>query len=64
MSIGLGVMNFAGAYVSVRPDILVLLGDRFEMLAAAVSASQTGLIDSLNPGLRGCRSGLPTTPST
>jgi UDP-hydrolysing UDP-N-acetyl-D-glucosamine 2-epimerase len=38
MSIGLGVMNFTSAYGSVNPDIVVLLGDRFEMLAAAVSA--------------------------
>lgn len=38
MSIGLGVTNFAAAYESVHPDIIVLLGDRFEMLAAAVAA--------------------------
>jgi UDP-hydrolysing UDP-N-acetyl-D-glucosamine 2-epimerase len=38
MSVGVGVVNFASAYNAVRPDILVLLGDRFEMLAAAVSA--------------------------
>jgi UDP-hydrolysing UDP-N-acetyl-D-glucosamine 2-epimerase len=38
MSIGIGIVNFASAYDAVRPEILVLLGDRFEMLAAAVSA--------------------------
>jgi UDP-hydrolysing UDP-N-acetyl-D-glucosamine 2-epimerase len=38
MSIGIGIVNFASAYGAVRPEILVLLGDRFEMLAAAVSA--------------------------
>ena len=38
MSIGVGVVNFANAYNVVRPDILVTLGDRFEMLAAVVSA--------------------------
>ena len=38
MSIGMGVTNFASAYSATRPDILVMLGDRFEMLAAAVSA--------------------------
>src|SRR5581483_2645908 len=37
-SIGLGVLNFANALQAVRPDILILLGDRFEVLAAAVSA--------------------------
>jgi len=37
-SIGLGVIKFSSAYREVRPDIVVLLGDRFEMLAAAVSA--------------------------
>ncbi len=34
-SIGLGVIGFADALDRLRPDILVLLGDRFEMLAAA-----------------------------
>jgi UDP-hydrolysing UDP-N-acetyl-D-glucosamine 2-epimerase len=38
MSIGLGVVNFASAYNAIRPEVIVLLGDRFEMLAAAVSA--------------------------
>jgi UDP-hydrolysing UDP-N-acetyl-D-glucosamine 2-epimerase len=38
MSIGLGVQNFTMAYQQVRPDILVLLGDRYEMFAAATAA--------------------------
>ena len=38
MSMGLGVINFANAYRDIQPDLLVLLGDRFEMLAAAVAA--------------------------
>jgi GDP/UDP-N,N'-diacetylbacillosamine 2-epimerase (hydrolysing) len=38
MSMGIGVLNFANAYQKLTPDILLLLGDRFEMLAAAVSA--------------------------
>jgi GDP/UDP-N,N'-diacetylbacillosamine 2-epimerase (hydrolysing) len=38
ISIGLGVINFTNAYCSLEPDLLVLLGDRFEMLAAAVAA--------------------------
>jgi UDP-hydrolysing UDP-N-acetyl-D-glucosamine 2-epimerase len=37
-SIGLGIMGFANAFERVRPDILVLLGDRFESLAAATAA--------------------------
>lgn len=37
-SIGLGVIGFADALERLRPDILVLLGDRFEILAAAQSA--------------------------
>jgi UDP-N-acetylglucosamine 2-epimerase (non-hydrolysing)/GDP/UDP-N,N'-diacetylbacillosamine 2-epimerase (hydrolysing) len=37
-SIGLGVIGFAEALESLKPDILVLLGDRFEILAAAQSA--------------------------
>jgi UDP-N-acetylglucosamine 2-epimerase (non-hydrolysing)/GDP/UDP-N,N'-diacetylbacillosamine 2-epimerase (hydrolysing) len=44
MSIGLGLINFAEAYRRIRPDILLLLGDRFEMLSAAVSAIPLGIV--------------------
>lgn len=37
-SMGLGVIGFADAYRRARPDLLVVLGDRFEMCAAAVAA--------------------------
>lgn len=37
-SIGLGVIGFADAFVRLEPDLLVLLGDRFEILAAAQAA--------------------------
>lgn len=37
-SIGLGVIGFGGALDRLRPDILVLLGDRYEILAAAQAA--------------------------
>ena len=37
-SMGLGTIGFAQAYSRWRPDMLVVLGDRFEMHAAAVAA--------------------------
>ncbi|WP_018132194.1 UDP-N-acetylglucosamine 2-epimerase [Effusibacillus pohliae] len=37
-SIGLGVIGFADALARLRPDFLVLLGDRYEILAAAQAA--------------------------
>lgn len=37
-SMGLGVMGFAEALDRLRPDILVVLGDRFEIFAAAQAA--------------------------
>ena len=37
-SIGRGVAGFAAAYARHRPDLAVVLGDRFEMLAAAEAA--------------------------
>ena len=37
-SISLGVSGFCDAYVNLKPDIVVLLGDRFEILAAAIAA--------------------------
>ena len=37
-SIGRGITGFADAYETLKPDILVILGDRYEMLAAASAA--------------------------
>src|SRR3989304_9363895 len=37
-SIGLGVIGFADAFELLRPDIVVLLGDRYEILAASQAA--------------------------
>ncbi|TGU70921.1 UDP-N-acetylglucosamine 2-epimerase (hydrolyzing) [Geomonas terrae] len=37
-SIGLGVIGFADALERLKPDIVVLLGDRYEILAAAQAA--------------------------
>jgi len=37
-SIGLGVIGFADAFARLEPDLVVLLGDRFETLAAAQAA--------------------------
>ncbi|HPF98923.1 MAG TPA: UDP-N-acetylglucosamine 2-epimerase [Kiritimatiellia bacterium] len=37
-SMGVGVVGFAAAYERSRPDILVVLGDRFDMFAAVAAA--------------------------
>lgn len=37
-SIGLGVIGFADAFDQLRPDVVVVLGDRFEIFAAASAA--------------------------
>lgn len=37
-SIGLGIISFAQAFATERPDLLLVLGDRFEMLCAPVAA--------------------------
>lgn len=37
-SIGLGTIGFADAFARLRPDIVVMLGDRFEIFAAAQAA--------------------------
>lgn len=37
-SIGMGLLGFADVFDRNRPDVLVLLGDRFEILAAAQAA--------------------------
>ncbi|MGM8060726.1 UDP-N-acetylglucosamine 2-epimerase [Vogesella indigofera] len=42
-SIGLGTIGFADAYASLQPDLLVVLGDRFELLAAVTAALIAGI---------------------
>lgn len=37
-SMGLGIIGFAQAFARSRPDLLVVLGDRFDMHAAALAA--------------------------
>ena len=37
-SMGLGLIGFAQAYARVRPDLLLIVGDRFEMHAAVAAA--------------------------
>ncbi len=41
-SIGLGVIGFADAISSLRPDVLLILGDRFESMAAAIAGLIAG----------------------
>ena len=42
-STGLGVIGFAQSFAHNRPDILVVLGDRFDMYAAALAALPFGI---------------------
>ncbi|NLR61852.1 UDP-N-acetylglucosamine 2-epimerase (hydrolyzing) [Chitinophaga polysaccharea] len=37
-SIGLGVISMGEAFAELKPDVVLLLGDRFEILAAAIAA--------------------------
>lgn len=38
-SMGLGLIGFADAYKNLKPDFLVILGDRYEALAASAAAA-------------------------
>lgn len=38
LAIGSGIQGFAAAYQKLRPDIVLLMGDRYEMFAAAIAA--------------------------
>jgi UDP-hydrolysing UDP-N-acetyl-D-glucosamine 2-epimerase len=38
MAIGVGVQEFASAYRHTQPDVVLLLGDRYEMMSAATAA--------------------------
>ncbi|AZR73885.1 UDP-N-acetyl-D-glucosamine 2-epimerase, UDP-hydrolysing [Anoxybacter fermentans] len=37
-SIGLGCISFSEAFKDIKPDIIVVLGDRYEILAASIAA--------------------------
>jgi GDP/UDP-N,N'-diacetylbacillosamine 2-epimerase (hydrolysing) len=42
-SMGLGMIGFADAYEQLKPDMILLLGDRFEIFAAAAAAHIAGI---------------------
>lgn len=42
-SVGLGTIGFADSFRRLRPALVVVLGDRFEILAAATAAMLTGV---------------------
>lgn len=42
-SMGLGLIGFADAFERLEPDVVVVLGDRFEILAAASAALVAGI---------------------
>ena len=42
-SVGIAMMGFADAFARLRPDILLVLGDRYEILAAATAAMMMGI---------------------
>lgn len=42
-SVGLGTIAFADAFFDLKPDIILLLGDRFEAFAAATAAMISGI---------------------
>ncbi len=37
-SVGLGVIGFVDAFAELKPDLVIVLGDRFEILAAVTAA--------------------------
>jgi len=42
-SVGLGTIGFADAYDGLKPDLIVVLGDRFELLSAVTAALIAGI---------------------
>ena len=42
-SMGLGLIGFGDAFARLQPDLIVLLGDRFEVFAAAAAALVAGI---------------------
>lgn len=42
-SVGIGTIGFADAYTNLKPDLVVVLGDRFELLSAVTAALVGGI---------------------
>jgi len=42
-SLGLGLIGFADAFKELNPDVVVILGDRYEMLGVAAAANLAGI---------------------
>src|SRR5438045_5436452 len=42
-SVGFGIVEFASEYQRLKPDVVVIIGDRYEALAAAVAAAYMNL---------------------
>jgi UDP-hydrolysing UDP-N-acetyl-D-glucosamine 2-epimerase len=42
-SVGFGVVEFASEFQRLKPDLVLLIGDRYEMLAAAIAAAYMNL---------------------
>jgi len=38
-SVGFGIVEFAGEYQRLKPDLVVIIGDRYEALSAAIAAA-------------------------
>ena len=43
LSVGVGTSGFARSFARVRPDLILVLGDRFETLAAVIAAVLVGI---------------------
>jgi GDP/UDP-N,N'-diacetylbacillosamine 2-epimerase (hydrolysing) len=42
-SVGLGIVGFADVFSDLQPDIIIILGDRFEIFSAATAAFMAGI---------------------
>lgn len=50
-SMGVGTVGFADVFARLRPDLLLLLGDRYEVLVAAIASMMAGIpIAHINGG--------------
>ena len=42
-SVGIGFIGFSEAYKDIKPDLIIVLGDRYELLAASYTANIFGI---------------------
>ena len=63
-SIGLGVIQCANAFQKLEPDFVLIIGDRYEALSAAIAAAYQNIRDRKSTRLNSSHTDISRMPSS